>query len=68
MHIPMRSEEKSRLTTVRPGRYLDLDMAFDDATFVSVYGKGAPKGTVDIGLGCITVSEIELPNIYVHLV
>jgi hypothetical protein len=27
-------------------RYLDLDMAFDDATFVSVYGKGSPKGAV----------------------
>eukprot|EP00930_Biecheleria_cincta_P047396 TRINITY_DN32849_c0_g1_i1.p1 TRINITY_DN32849_c0_g1~~TRINITY_DN32849_c0_g1_i1.p1 ORF type:complete len:627 (+),score=110.64 TRINITY_DN32849_c0_g1_i1:53-1933(+) len=26
--------------------YLDLDMAFDDKTFVSVYGKGSPKGTV----------------------
>lgn len=26
--------------------YLDLDMAFDDETFVSVYGKGSPKGTV----------------------
>lgn len=26
--------------------YLDLDMAFDDQTFVSIYGKGAPKGTI----------------------
>jgi len=26
--------------------YLDLDMAFDDKTFVSVYGMGSPKGTV----------------------
>jgi len=26
--------------------YLDLDMAFDDKTFVSLYGKGSPKGTV----------------------
>mmetsp|Transcript_21614 Transcript_21614/g.40034 ORF Transcript_21614/g.40034 Transcript_21614/m.40034 type:complete len:702 (+) Transcript_21614:50-2155(+) len=29
--------------------YLDLDMAFDDSTFVSVYGKGSPIGTVGIG-------------------
>eukprot|EP00658_Telonema_sp_P-2_P021113 TRINITY_DN1838_c0_g2_i1.p1 TRINITY_DN1838_c0_g2~~TRINITY_DN1838_c0_g2_i1.p1 ORF type:complete len:574 (-),score=138.39 TRINITY_DN1838_c0_g2_i1:231-1952(-) len=28
--------------------YLDLDMAFDDQSFVSVYGKNAPKGTVGI--------------------
>jgi len=28
--------------------YLDLDMAFDDETYVSVYGKGSKKGTVGI--------------------
>jgi hypothetical protein len=29
--------------------YLDLDMAFDDETFVSVYGKAGAVGTVGIG-------------------
>jgi hypothetical protein len=43
-------------------------MAFDDATFVSVYGKGAPKGTVDTGRGSTTVHDTAPPNASVHLV
>lgn len=28
--------------------YLDLDMAFDDKTYVSLYGRGSPKGSIGV--------------------